>query len=248
MEVEKSGGVEDMFQQMKLSYTVSNVRVEDEECRLYLALIPDQLIDEVIDKISKRLDLRRKENMINVVDVEGFVSSYLERLEEKAAEVESPSNPLERLVESTGQYTRLSVSMATMAMFATLIALAGLFLDKVVIVIGAMLLSPLLGPINAFAVNASLGRIKKVIENAWRSEYCTNYLGDLFFTFMNLFASSACLPCQIKKFVTNRKHCCKFYLPIDGYRHQCCTFHLKSIYSFLRVRSDFVCCLPKNRI
>ncbi|MFW6110890.1 MAG: DUF389 domain-containing protein [Thermoproteota archaeon] len=50
-------------------------------------------------------------------------------------------------------------------MFATLIALAGLFLDNIAIVIGAMLLSPLLGPINAFAVNASLGNIKKVMKS-----------------------------------------------------------------------------------
>ena len=37
-----------------------------------------------------------------------------------------------------------------------MIALAGFFLDNITIVIGTMLLSPLLGPINAFAVNANL--------------------------------------------------------------------------------------------
>jgi uncharacterized membrane protein len=52
-----------------------------------------------------------------------------------------------------------------MAMFATLIAMAGLFLDNVAIVIGAMLLSPLLGPINAFAVNANLGRVHKLLTS-----------------------------------------------------------------------------------
>jgi uncharacterized hydrophobic protein (TIGR00271 family) len=52
-----------------------------------------------------------------------------------------------------------------MALFATMIALAGLFLDNVAILIGAMLLSPLLGPINAFAVNANLGRIRKLARS-----------------------------------------------------------------------------------
>jgi uncharacterized hydrophobic protein (TIGR00341 family) len=52
-----------------------------------------------------------------------------------------------------------------MALFATMIALAGLFLDNVAIVIGAMLLSPLLGPINAFAVNVNLGRIRKLARS-----------------------------------------------------------------------------------
>ena len=51
-----------------------------------------------------------------------------------------------------------------MALFSTLIALAGLFLDNPVTVIGAMLLSPLLGPINAFAINACIGKIKKILR------------------------------------------------------------------------------------
>ena len=51
-----------------------------------------------------------------------------------------------------------------MALFATIVAIAGLFLDSAVLVIGAMLLSPLLGPINAFAVNTTLGRIKNLVR------------------------------------------------------------------------------------
>ena len=46
-----------------------------------------------------------------------------------------------------------------------MIASAGLFLDNVAILIGAMLLSPLLGRISAFAVNANLGRIRKLARN-----------------------------------------------------------------------------------
>jgi uncharacterized hydrophobic protein (TIGR00341 family) len=49
-----------------------------------------------------------------------------------------------------------------MALFATLVAFSGLLLNNVAIVIGAMLLSPLLGPLNAFAVNTNLGRLRKV--------------------------------------------------------------------------------------
>ena len=49
-----------------------------------------------------------------------------------------------------------------MALFATLVAFAGLVLDNVAIVIGAMLLSPLPGPLNAFAVNTNLRRLRKV--------------------------------------------------------------------------------------
>jgi uncharacterized hydrophobic protein (TIGR00341 family) len=72
---------------------------------------------------------------------------------------------LERLAESIERYTRLGRDVLTMALFATMIALAGLFLDNVAILIGAMLLSPLPGPINAFAVNANLGRIRKLARS-----------------------------------------------------------------------------------
>lgn len=163
--LEESFKVVEIFEEMGLTDTLSNITIENKESKVYYALIPNELIDDVIDKISKSLDLRLKENMITVVNVEGFVSSHLERLKKKAIEAKPPSNPLERLVESTSKYTRTNVSMLTMALFATIIALAGLFLDKIIIVIGAMLLSPLMGPINAFAVNASLGRIKTAISS-----------------------------------------------------------------------------------
>jgi uncharacterized hydrophobic protein (TIGR00341 family) len=51
-----------------------------------------------------------------------------------------------------------------MIAIASVIALVGLWLNNVAIVIGAMLLSPLLGPINAASVNANLGRIKELLR------------------------------------------------------------------------------------
>jgi len=75
-----------------------------------------------------------------------------------------PPNPFERLVETTEKFTHINKDIMIMALFATIIALAGLFLNNAVTVIGAMLLSPLLGPINAFAVNASIGKIKKLVR------------------------------------------------------------------------------------
>ncbi|MFP3985276.1 MAG: TIGR00341 family protein [Candidatus Bathyarchaeia archaeon] len=161
----QSNEVEEVFKQMELSYIYSVIRIGGKKCGLYSALIPNQLIDKTIDALSEKIDLRLRENMISVIDVEGVVSTYLDRLKEKAAKENPPSNPLERLVERTEQYIHLSGNMLIMASFATLIALAGLFLDNVAIVIGAMLVSPLLGPINAFAVNASLGRIKRVARS-----------------------------------------------------------------------------------
>jgi uncharacterized hydrophobic protein (TIGR00341 family) len=107
--------------------------------------------------------------MISVIEVEGVVSTHLDRFKEKAVRVNPQPNPIERLVESTDRYTRLNENILLFVFFATVIALTGLFLDNIAIVIGAMLLSPLLGPINAFAVNANLGRTKFIIRSQLES-------------------------------------------------------------------------------
>lgn len=163
--IDQSETVKEFFKEMELVYTYSVIEVEGEKCGIYTVLMPDKFVDQAIDEISKRIDLRLKENTITVCDVEACVSTHLDRLREKKTLAAPPPNPLERLVESTERYIYLNRDMVGMAFFATLVALAGLFLDNVVIVIGAMLLSPLLGPINAFAVNASLGRIKKLVRS-----------------------------------------------------------------------------------
>ena len=162
---EEAGKVEDLLKKTELVYLSSEVEIESEKCCHYSIILPDDLADKIVSDISSVIDLRLRENTVSIVCVEGAVSTYLDRLKEKVAKKPTPPNPLERLVEITDRYTRLNKDVLTMALFATMIAIAGLFLDNVAIVIGAMLLSPLLGPINAFAVNANLGRIRKLAKS-----------------------------------------------------------------------------------
>lgn len=157
--------VEELLDATELVYLSSAVEIEGEQCCFYSIVLPDALADKIVADVSGAIDLRLRENSISVLCVEGAVSTFLDRLREKAAKAPTPPSPLERLVESTDRYTRLSKDVLTMVLFAATIALVGLFLDNVAIVIGAMLLSPLLGPINAFAVNANLGRIKKLAKS-----------------------------------------------------------------------------------
>jgi uncharacterized hydrophobic protein (TIGR00341 family) len=161
----ESSKIEDLLKKTELVYLSSEVEIEGKKCCYYSIILPDNLADTTVADISSLIDLRLRENTISVICVEGAVSTFLDRLREKVAKKPTPPSPLERLVESTDRYTRLSKDVLTMALFATMIALAGLFLDNVAILIGAMLLSPLLGPINAFAVNANLGRIRKLLSS-----------------------------------------------------------------------------------
>jgi uncharacterized hydrophobic protein (TIGR00341 family) len=161
-EKNKSEEVEEVFRAIDLLFTVSSIKIEKERCVGYSALVPDQYVDWVIEEVRKKIDLRLKKNTISVYNVEAQVSTHMDRLREKAIKECPPPNPFERLVETAERSRALSKDLLMMALFATMIATTGLFLDNAVLIIGAMLLSPLLGPINAFAVNATLGRVKQL--------------------------------------------------------------------------------------
>ncbi|MBU7024044.1 MAG: TIGR00341 family protein, partial [Theionarchaea archaeon] len=109
------------------------------------------------------LDLRYKENIIEVSSPDFVISSVLQRSEQKA-ETEEERTPVEKLVDSTRPHLKLDLSRVALTSIAGMIALTGLFMDNIPIIIGAMLLSPLLGPVYAFAVNAALGRAKDVLK------------------------------------------------------------------------------------
>ncbi len=159
---DQSEDVREIFEKLKLPVVASAGTQDDITVSNFSALIPDELVDNSIEELTKKIDLRIKENVISVYDVESFVSTALDKINEKAAKEKSKKNPLERLISQTDKHVRLNKDTLAMALFATLVAFAGLVLDNVAIVIGAMLLSPLLGPLNAFAVNTNLGRLRKV--------------------------------------------------------------------------------------
>ena len=159
---DQSEDVREIFEKLKLPVVASTGTQDDMAVSNFSALIPDDLVDNSIEELTKKIDLRIKENLISVCDVEAFVSTALDKINEKAAKEKSKKKPVERLISQTDKNLRLNKDTLAMALFATLVAFAGLFLDNVVIVIGAMLLSPLMGPLNAFAVNMNLGRLRKV--------------------------------------------------------------------------------------
>lgn len=154
--------VQEVFDENDILASASQIMIENEKCVFYSALMPDEFVDNIIEEIRKKIDLRQKENTISIFAVEGQVSTHLERLKDRVSKECPPLNPFERLVEATERYQRVNKDILIMALFASLIATAGLFLNNVVIVIGGMLVSPLLGPINAFALNATLGRARKI--------------------------------------------------------------------------------------
>ncbi len=129
--------------------------------------IPDEGLDELINKLQDpdtALDFRFKETMIEVFTPDFVISSVLKRAEKKA-EKQKEKTPVEKLIDSIRPHMRLNLGKISLTAVAGAIALTGLFLNNVAIIIGAMLLSPILGPVYAFAINTAIGRGKDAFKS-----------------------------------------------------------------------------------
>jgi uncharacterized hydrophobic protein (TIGR00341 family) len=131
------------------------------EIRLYL---PDAELDKFIKEIQELMDLRYKDNLVEVSSPQFVISPYLKREEEK---VEKPVQkaPIEELVASTQKYTTFEWGSPAITTIAGLVALTGLFLNNSAIIIGAMILSPILGPIIAFAILIAVGKTPEALRS-----------------------------------------------------------------------------------
>ncbi|MDK2990480.1 MAG: hypothetical protein PWR16_2009 [Methanoculleus sp.] len=142
-----------------LHYTISLVQ-DIYEITIYT---PDENLDDLIEKIQAVLDLRYNENMIEVSTPEFVISSLLKRAEKKVEKKEEKT-PVEKLLDTVKGYGELDLEKLSLTSIAGLVALSGLLLDNQTIIIGAMLLSPIMGPIYGLAVYAALGRIQNALR------------------------------------------------------------------------------------
>ncbi len=129
------------------------------EISLYL---PEAELDKFINDIQNAMDLRYKDNLIEVSSPQFVISPYLKREEEKIEKPQKP--PIEELVASTEKYIKFEWGSPAITTIAGLVALTGLFLNNSAIIIGAMILSPILGPISAFAILIAVGRTEDALK------------------------------------------------------------------------------------
>jgi uncharacterized hydrophobic protein (TIGR00341 family) len=136
---------------------------EDDLVRITIYL-HDEGLDDLINKLHDTVDKRYKESMIEVFTPDFIISPALKRAEKK---IEKPKEktPVEKLIYSTKSHLRLDIGKIALTSVAGIIALTGLFMNNVAIIIGAMLLSPLLGPIYAFSINTAVGRASDAFKS-----------------------------------------------------------------------------------
>jgi uncharacterized hydrophobic protein (TIGR00341 family) len=127
------------------------------------AFVPDADLDDTVQRLREHLDLRYRENLIEVDTPDFVISSTLARAEKSVEKM--PKTPIEDLLDSARDYSSLDTWSLALTSIAGLIALTGLFMNNVAIIIGAMLLSPILGPIHSFVIYAAVGRSTEAVRS-----------------------------------------------------------------------------------
>jgi uncharacterized hydrophobic protein (TIGR00341 family) len=130
------------------------------------AYLPDQLVEDFASKVQSFASDVDQRIVMEVITPDFIVSPVLDQLREQLARrIPAVKPPIERLVEATEPHTVLDPDKVALAAIAGLVALTGLFLNNIGVIIGAMLISPLLGPIYAFAINTGAGNVSRVARS-----------------------------------------------------------------------------------
>ncbi len=142
-------------------------REELENLTRFTIVIPDNELDAIISNLQQSLQFMDKKTLIEVYSPDFVIYPILEEKENQKGKEKGKNkkerSPIEKLLESAGTYERLDLNLLILAFIAAVVALIGLFLNNIGIIIGSMLLSPLLGPIYAFALNTAVGRGRVVL-------------------------------------------------------------------------------------
>lgn len=160
--------VEYVLKKYKVSYHFELTMVDEDKLIRYVIVVPDILARNVISELGDLLETRFKEIYLISQSLDATISDYSDKLYEEEKQKEQKKD--KKLAEEFKAITEPSVELKTNLLFmitiASAVALFGLFSNNAALVIGAMLLSPLLGPITAFSFNAAVGKPKKMYKAA----------------------------------------------------------------------------------
>ncbi|OPY32850.1 MAG: hypothetical protein A4E34_02227 [Methanoregula sp. PtaU1.Bin006] len=159
----------------------------------FILYIPDDMLDELIHQTNGSLkkqsrplwtglipdyDTAEPDDRITLIEVSSpdfVISPFVDHIREQFSARKTESRtPIEKILAATEPRTEFDRTTFILAAIAGLVALIGLFLNNVGIIIGAMLLSPLLGPIYALAVYLAIGDIRTTVR-------CIEVLGLMVF-------------------------------------------------------------------
>ncbi|MFA5268484.1 MAG: TIGR00341 family protein [Methanoregula sp.] len=191
---EKSGKIQEKFRDVLFSVN------EGEKSTRFTLYVPDDMLDELIHQTNGSVSTQSRPlwtglipeygtvsdddrmTLIEVSTPDFVISPFVEKLKEQYGLTKKKSKtPIEKIIAATEPFTEFDQTKFILAAIAGLVALIGLFLNNVGIIIGAMLLSPLLGPIYALAVYVAIGDMKTTLR-------CIGILGLMVFMLVGIAA------------------------------------------------------------
>jgi len=131
----------------------------DDRVRFTL-VVPDTKLDDLVSRIRTVLDFVDKETLVEVYSPDFTIFPAFDekkKQEEGSREKKKEKSPIEKLLASVESYEKLDTKILTLAGVASIVGLIGLFLNNVGIIIGAMLIAPMIGPIYSFALHSATG-------------------------------------------------------------------------------------------
>lgn len=179
--------IEKILEEFQVPYIKTSAESYKIQCLHYVIISPNEIAGALVDIIAHKFDTNQRINVITHYKPEATISDYLRKFEAFLKEEVTPASitstdidivsgfksvkdkipikrtgPIEGLVSRTDAFLSRKMDVYSMILVATVIALVGLVSNNVAVIIGAMLISPLMGPIASIALNSVLGRQKQI--------------------------------------------------------------------------------------
>ena len=164
---QQSQSIEFTFKKYKIPFHSELTMSEDEKLIRYTGICPDSLANGLSNELNKIIDTRTKDLYVTSFAIEAtlsdYLSNYTKELESKQVKVKK-KKLIEEYDSIIDPNVKFNKNLLFMIVIAAGVAVVGLFANNASLVIGAMLISPLLGPISAFSFNTAVGKTDKMIK------------------------------------------------------------------------------------
>lgn len=138
------------------------IETEDGDRQVLVAALEEVDTQELLDRISETLDGTNGWHL-HVLPAEGALPEVEDEEEQERIAQRETARAREAIYGDIRQGTALTLDYLVLTGLATVVAAIGLSLDQVAVVIGAMVIAPLLGPILAFAFAVNLGTLSLML-------------------------------------------------------------------------------------
>lgn len=133
----------------------------------YVIISPEEITHSLVERLAQIIDPRQKNVYIITQKIDATISDHLQRLDEKVKKPKQFPQFIEELIPLTDPFVKFKKDLLIMIIIASVVALVGLYYNNPAVIIGAMLISPLLGPITAFSFNAAIGHPRKMLQSSF---------------------------------------------------------------------------------